>query len=249
MDSSEGVVEPDRFDVEAGNEETLRRKHLALIGKVMAGSSDKLQNHLATIHESNGRLGDLVGHESQWTEEEQERFAGIVSTIQKHVQILVQKSEHLSRFAQRTGRTLCTFNAAELVEEAVSFSTRLARVRRVSLAQETTGIPHNFCSDPVRIHFIVSILINSMLERVSRGGKVVLRTEPVEKGVMIEVEGQGSLDAEAPSPPGKGNPYWPAMEQTVGDLGGYLKIDSVAHDINRTALFLPTKKVPDTSQM
>lgn len=249
MDPIEDVVEPERFHLGPGNEETLRQRQLVLIGKVMAGFSDKIQNHLATIHESNGRLGDLVGQDSQWTEEERERLAGIVSTIERHVQTLVQKSQHLSRFARRTGATSCTFDAGELVEEAVSFSTRLARVRQVSLAQEAAGTLPSLCSDPTRIHFIVSILINSMLERVSRGGKVILRAEPVEKGVLIEVEGRGSLDAAAQSPPGEGNPYWPAMEQVVGDLGGHLQIDSIAHDINRTALFLPTTKVPDTSHM
>ena len=249
MDSIKDTVEPERFDLGPGSEETLRRRQLALIGKVMAVFSDKIQNHLATIYESNGQLGNLVGQESECTEEERDRFAGIVSTIEKHVQILVQKSQHLSRFAQRTGAASCTFDAGELVEEAVFFSTRLARVRQVSLAQDAAGALPSLCSDPVQIHFIVSILINSMLERVSRGGKVILRAEPVEKGVLIAVEGQGSLDAAAQSPPGEGNPYWPALEQVVGDLGGRLQIDSIAHDINRTALFLPTEKVADTSQM
>jgi hypothetical protein len=98
----------------------------------------------------------------------------------------------------------------------------------------------------MRIHFLVSILVDSMLESVSRGGKVILRTKSAEEGVVIEVEGHGTVDPEASSLSEKGNPYWPAVEQVVGDLGGRLQMNAIANDINRTALFLPTKQVPGT---
>jgi signal transduction histidine kinase len=230
-------------------EEMFRQRQLAFIGKVMAGFSDKMQNHLESIQESTGSLGDLVGQASQWTEEDREKFAGILSTIERHTKILAQKSEHINRFARRTGAPFSTFDAGELVEEVMSFSTRLARLRQVSLAREPSEKTSSLFSDPVRIHFLVSILINNMLERVSRGGRVTVRAESVEKGVLIEVEGHATLQAAAPSSPEKGNPFWPVVKEVAGDLGGHLQINSIAHDTDRTALFLPTKQVPDTSQI
>jgi signal transduction histidine kinase len=249
VDSIEDIAEPKESDLGPGKEEMLRQRQLALIGKVMAGFSDKMQNHLATIQESTGRLGDLVGQASQYTEEDRDRFTNVLSTIERHVRMLAQKSHDLNRFAERTGAPFATFDTGELVEEVMSFSTRFARIRKVSLSVEAAETSPSLCSDPVRIHFLVSILINSMLERVSRGGKVILRAQSAENGVLIEVEGHGPLEVVAPSSPEGGSPYWPVMEQVVGDLGGRLQTDSISHDFNRSALFLPTKQLPDTSQM
>jgi C4-dicarboxylate-specific signal transduction histidine kinase len=247
VDSIEGVAEPEKMALGPGKEETLRQRQLALIGKVIAGFSDKIEGHLTDIQESTGRLGDLVGQASESTQEDRETFAGILSTIERHVKILAQKKQHLNRFAQRTGALSSTFDAGELIEETLSFSTRSARLRRVSLAQEAAKMSPSLRSDPMRIHFLVSILVDSMLERVSRGGKVILRAESAEEGVVIEVEGHGTVDPESPSLSEKGNPYWPVVEQVVCDLGGRLQMNASANDINRTALFLPTKQVPDTS--
>ncbi len=249
MDSTEDATQAKEANFRAGTQEILRQEQLALIGKVLASFSDKMQKHLATMQESMIGLGDLVGQASQWTEEDRERFTGLLSTIERHVEMSAQKSHHLNRFARRTGLLFFTFDAGDLVEEAVSFSTRYARIRQVSLTREAAAASPVICSDPVRIQFVVLILIDTMLERVNRGGKVTLRAKPADKGVLIEVEGHSGLEGMALSQPEQGNRYWALVEKVVGDLGGRLQTDSVSHEIYRTTLFLPTREVSDTFQI
>jgi C4-dicarboxylate-specific signal transduction histidine kinase len=249
VDSTEDAAEAKKANFRVGTQEILRQKQLALIGKVLASFSDEMQRCLGTIQESTVGLGDLVGQASRWTKEDRERFTGVLSTIERHVEMSAQKSHHLNRFARRTDALFFTFDAGELVEEAVSFSTRFARIREVSLSREAAGPSPVICSDPVRIQFLVLILIDTMLERVNRGGKVTLRAKSADKGVVIEVEGHSTLEGMAPSQPEQGNPYWALVEKVVGDLGGRLQIDSVSHEIYRTTLFLPTREVSDTFQI
>jgi len=235
--------------MEPDQEEVFRQKQLAFIGKVAVGYAEKMEALLADIEASAGRLGDLLGQTGPWREEDLEGFGPILSTIDRHRKFLARKSRHLERFARRMGTPFSTFDAGKLIEEAVSFSTRLARVREVSLVLEGAETGPPLCSDPVRIHFLLSILIDLMLEQVGRGGEVVLRAGSEEDGVLIEIEGHGASEATAFSAPHKGNPYQSEMERVVGDLGGSLQTDERARDVSRTALYLPTQQVPNTCQM
>ncbi len=217
----------------------LRQRQLTFIGKVLDGYTHTIPHYLAAIRESTGRLGDLLGEASQLSEEDLETFTNILSTIDRQVKMLAGKSQHLSRFSQRIGTASSTFDPWEIIEEAVSFSTRAAHVREISLLPEATETLPNLYSDPARVHFLVSILIDDMLERVGSGGKIVLRAGSAEKGVLIEVEGHSTSEAPAP-PPEEGKRYWPIGQQVVADLGGRLQTTATQGDTTRSSLFLPS---------
>lgn len=229
-------MEPDR-------EEIFRQKHMAFIGKVLTCFPHSIRNRLATIRESAGLIGDLLGQEDQWSEEDRAKFTGILSTIENQVNILAQKSQYLDRFAQRMGKTLSTLDPGEIVEEVVSFSSRFARLRRVSLNLDAAETLPSLYSDPLRIYFLVSIMIHDMLERVERGGKVIVRVEQMDNEMLIEVQGHGhgALDTVTPSPEGK-DQYWPTGQQVVDDLGGRLETSTIGRDMRQTSLFLPLKQ-------
>jgi C4-dicarboxylate-specific signal transduction histidine kinase len=227
-------------------EEVLRQKQLAFVGKVLASLADKLQSQVTGIKEANGRLSALLDQEGPQTPEDEERFARVLSTIERHLEILAKKNEQLGRFSQRTVHPFSSFKAKELVEEAVSFSTRLAHVRGISFEQEISETLPDLHSDPVKVHFLISILIHSMLERLPRDGKVTLRADSVEEGVRIEVEGHGTLETTVSSSPHIEAPHWPVVESVVGDLGGRLDVNAMADDF-RTALFLPKGEGPDVA--
>jgi signal transduction histidine kinase len=220
-------------------EELLRQKQLAFVGKVLANLTDNMQDHMNSIQEANGRLGGLVEQAGPQDPEDQERFGRVLSAIKRHLESLAQKNEHLRRFAQRTAQPFSSFEAKELVEEAVSFSTRIAHVRGVSLEQEISDTLPSLHCDPVRVLFLISILVQNLLERVPRDGKVIVRAASADEGIRIEVEGHGMLEADASSAHGIGAPHWSAVESVVGDLGGRLDVTPTADDLNRTAVFLP----------
>lgn len=224
--------------MELAKKDMLRQSQLASIGNVLSAFSHSIQSCLAPVRESAGWVRELLGQECPGLEDDREKFADILLTIEKQINILVQKSELLNRFAQRMGTTFSIFEPGEIVEESVSFSSRFTRLHNVSLSSEISETLPALYSDPVRIHFLVSILINDMLEKTDSGGKIVLRADPIEEGVLIEVEGYGVSEAVAPVSD-KGNQYWLLCRQVLDDLGGRLEITTIGRDRRRTSLFLP----------
>lgn len=243
--SVEHVKEQETLVMKPDQEEILRQKQMAFIGKMLDDLTQRTRNHLGTIRESVERLGDVLRQADRCTEEDRKKYVGILSSIERNAKILDRKNHNLYRFAQRTGTAFSTFDPKELVEEAMSFSTRFARLREVSIKPEVAETLPSLYSDPGRIYFLVSILINDMLERVARGGKIILRAGSVEKGVLIEIEGSGTLESVATTE--KGNRYWSIGEHVAVDLGGHLKTTEIAHDMQRTSLFLPVKQAPNVS--
>ncbi|HDZ61826.1 MAG TPA: hypothetical protein ENH40_01615 [Nitrospirae bacterium] len=228
--------------MEPVREEIFRQKHMVFIGKVLACFPHSIRNRLATIRETAGLMGDLLRQEDQWSEDDQKKFTGILSTIENHVNILARKNEYLDRFAQRMGKTFTTLDLREVVEEVVSFSSRFAHLRRVSLTLDAAKTLPSIYSDPLLIYFIVSIMIDDLLERVERGGKVIVRVEQINNEMLIEAQGCGTLDTAAPSTEER-NKYWLTGQQVVNNLGGRLKTSAIGSDMRQTSLFLPIKQV------
>lgn len=225
--------------MELAKKDMLRQRQLAPIGNVLSDFSHSIQSCLAPVRESAGWLRELLGQECPGLEDDREKFADILLTIEKQINILVQKSEHLNRFAQRMFTAFSIFEPGEIVEEAVSFTSRFAYLRNVSISSEIAETLPALYSDPVRINFLISILINDMLEKTESGGKIVLRTKPIEEeGVLIEVEGYGVSEDVAPVSD-EGNQYRLLCQQVLADLGGRLEITAIGHDRRLASLFLP----------
>ena len=222
-------------------EEILLRRQMTFIGKALACFPHNMRNHLAAVKESSGLIGNLLGQTEQWSEEDRKQFTGIISTIENQVNILTRKSQYLDRFAQRMEKTFSNLDPGEIVEEAVSFSSRFALLRQASLKVDTAETLPCLYSDPLLIYFLVSIMINDMLERIERGGKVIVQVGQKDNGVLIEVQGHGIIDTAVLSTEGTGR-YWPAGQKAVEDLGGRLDTSIIEQDMRRTSLFLPIKK-------
>jgi K+-sensing histidine kinase KdpD len=224
--------------MESNEEALMRSRQITFIGKVLAEFTHGTRNYLAIIRESAGWLGDLLGELGQGTEEDREQFAQVLKTIEKQIKILEQTTENLSRFGQRVGAGSSDFNPREIVEEAVSFFTRFVRRHEASIKSEVTETLPGLYGDPLYIHVLVFILIKDMLERVGRGGQIILRATVQDQDVLIEVEGHRILGT-APPPSEEGRQYWSVGEQIADDLGGRMETTTIGGDMERTALFLP----------
>ncbi len=227
-------------------EEILRQRELTLIGTMLASVTHGIREHLASTEESAARLVGLLGQANQGTVGDRKKLAALLFAIERHVKILTYKSEYLDRFARRMGSLFSPFDSREVVEEAVLFSTRPAHLRGTSLRLEGAKPLPRLYGDPLRVHFLVVILIRSMLEQVSEGGEVIVRVGPAEKGVLVEAEVHGTQDASKETSE-EVTRYWTIGQQVVTDLGGDLQPASMARDVKRTTLFLPIQHVPNTS--
>jgi hypothetical protein len=224
--------------MESEKREIVRQEQLAFIGQLLDGYASGMKKHLAAIKESVVWLGDHLQQAAEATEEERKQFTDILATVERQVGILDEKSQHLDRFAGRMDPAFSTFDPGEVVQEVLSFSTRLARVREVSLTPEVAETLPGLYSDPARIHFLLVILIEDMVERVGSGGKVILRASPVENAVLVEVEGH-AVSGAPPSPSEENNPHWSIGQQIVSDLRGRFETTDVENDVTRSSVFFP----------
>jgi len=223
-------------------EEMLRQRRLAFIGGVLTAFTRKIPHHLAPLQDSARRLAHLLEKIDQESQEDKQKFNRLLSAIERHVMIISQKTQNLDRFGKRMGMLPCTHNPVEVVEEAIIFSTRLAHLRGVSLKLEVDeGLPSLY-SDPVCIHFLVSIAIHNMLERLGEGGKVLVRIGPSEKKLLIRVTGHGTFETGTPSELKAGDPYWSIGQQMAENLGGYLEPAKIERDTKLITLFLPVEQ-------
>ena len=227
-------------------EEILRQRRLTFIGKVLADFPADSRNHLAVIQESADWLDErLLEQADHVAQEDQKRFGEILSTIKSHVKILNRKNYFLDRFARRIGKTSFTSDPAEIIAEVVSFSARSAHLRRVAVTTEMPEtLPSIFC-DPGRVYFLVSIILNDMLERVTVGGKIFIQAKSAEKTVLIEVEGHSIQESRAPAQDGE-NRHWSMCRQIVALFEGRLETVTIGKNKRRTSLFLPIKRTRDT---
>jgi hypothetical protein len=227
--------------MESEKGEMVRREQLAFIGHFLDGYVSGMDNQLAAIRKSLVWLGDRLKQATEATDEERKRFTDILATIERQVDILDKKSQYLVRFAARMGSAFSTFNPGEVVEEVLSFSTRLARVREVSLKPEVAKPLPGLYNDPSSIHFLLVILIDDMVERVGSGGEVILRASPADNAILIEVEGHPAAGATA-RPSGEKSPHWSIGQQIVPDLGGRLETTDIQSGVQRSSLFFPLRQ-------
>lgn len=223
-------------------EEIWRHRRLAFIGEVLTTFTKKIPHHLDVLQDSARRLAHLLEHQNQESQEEKQKLTHLLSAIERHLIMLSHKTQHLDRFGKRMGKLPSTFNPAEVVEEAIIFSARLAHLCKASLELEVDEPLPSLHSDPICIHFLVSIAIHKMLEQVGEGGKAFVRVGPSGNKLLIRVTGQGTFEPIAPSEPDAGDAYWPMGQQMAANLGGHLEPANIERDTKRISLFLPVEQ-------
>jgi len=232
--------------MEPNMEERLRQRRLAFIGKVLADFPADSRNHFAVIQESADWLGErLLEQADHVAQEDQEKFGEILSTIKRHVKILNQKNHDLDRFTRRIGTISFTPDPAEIITEAVSFSSRSARLRKVAVTTEMPEPLPSVFYDPGLVYFLVSIIFNDMLERMAGGGKILIQAKSAEKTVLIEMEGQPIQEISVPALDGE-NRHWSMCRQIVARFDGRLETVTIGNNKRRTSLYLPIKQTRDT---
>jgi len=77
----------------------LRNRQLAMIGRLLAGFSHELKNHLAIIKESNGLIGDLLSMGRVENPALQTKLEKVTETINRRTLMIAEMTKHLSGFA------------------------------------------------------------------------------------------------------------------------------------------------------
>jgi hypothetical protein len=222
--------------------EVFYQRRLALIGKILTDLTEGIFDYLNYLQASKDRVFSILEEKEHRSGEEQKKFVDILAIIERHLLLLDRKSRCLNRFGQRFSKPLDSFGPEEVIEEAVLFSTRLAYKSNVSIGMEVDKkIPSLYC-DSVYFHFLVSILIHVMVERMNADGKVIVDAGPTENGLLIEIKGKGPMKAMISPNPEAYDRLWSIGQQLVYNFGGRLQPKVVENDTKWIDLFVPLQE-------
>jgi len=221
--------------------ETVRQQQSCFIGKMTAGFTLDFRKNLAAIQETTVRLGNLLTQAVE-KEKDRDKYLDILATIEGQVAMANQSNHLLHRFACRLGKAaFYPLDVGEVVEEVVRFSTRLARLHRLSIEFERAPELPAIHGDPDRIHFLVSVIIHDMVEQTKQGGTITVRLKSAEHRVRIEVEGLPSSTEADPLSEGAAR-FRMVAQQVLADLGCHLETTATDTGMSRIALLLPIEE-------
>lgn len=208
-------------------------------GKVLTDLMEKVPVHLKSLQTSSDRLASLLDLMKQEIGEDTDKFVQILSSIDRHIDLIGRKTQIFNRFSQRMGLSPAVFDLREVIDEVVLFSARLAHLHNVTIKLELDENLPGLHNDPVAIHFLVSKIIDWMLTRMERGGKLIVGARYEEGGLLIDVEGQGHLKEASSTERDAPDHSWSIAQDLIKELGGRWKSATRKYSIKRISLFLP----------
>jgi len=164
-------------------ENELRSLQLEFFGRILAGFTHDLKNHLAIIKESNGLISDLVDMGRITDEALALKLQKITTSIQGRVGQATDMANNLNGFAHRLDTPCSTFQVNDLLAEELTFLRRFSRLREIELKIELReGIPaiHN---NPSMVQYVLFKVYTMALKKLKNRSLLEIASSE-EKGVV-----------------------------------------------------------------
>ena len=216
-------------------ENTIRQEQAESFGRLMAGFSHDMKNHLGIIRESNGLLSDII--EMSGLDENVlplERLKKTISSIEQRVVIAADMLHHLSAVAHRSDKPLSSFQVNDVITEEHTFLKRFSRLQQIKVSLELgEGLPSIYNDPSLLLHVFYRMYILS-LEQLSPGQELMIITRQKEKMVEIIFRLPDSLH---PAPEVFSNN---TIETAVNKLQGALQIGDDSKAQAEISLTIPS---------
>ena len=172
--------------MDADTENSIRQEQVESFGRLMAGFSHDMKNHLGIIRESNGLMGDLL-EMSGFDENELsvERLKKAISSIEARIIIAADMLHHLSRFAHRPDTPYSSFQVNDLITEEHTFLERFSRLQQINVTLELGEELCSIYNDPALLQHVFYRMYILCLEQLSSGQNLVITTRQNEKTIEI----------------------------------------------------------------
>lgn len=222
-------------------EDGLRSLQLEALGRLLAGFSHELKNHLAIIKESNGLIDDKLAMGSIKDKALAEKFKKIVTTIEKRVNLAAIMAQHLNSFSHRMDTPFSLFHVNEAISEELAFLYRFARLKNIDVATELQDNLPPVYSNPSLFQFIFFEIFNYALSRCDKHGRIVVSSGKQDGAVRVVVrldDAAGDTDPESGSTSD-------AMQFAAMKIGAAVRIMEHNHNTQEIVLLMkiePEKK-------
>lgn len=164
----------------------LHASQLESMGRIIAGFSHEMKNHLGIIRESNGLVGDVLEFQGMASDEKTlERLKIAVDTIEKRIVIAAEMLHHLSSFAHRSDTPLSSFHINDLLTELCTFLERFSRLQQVHLVLAPgEDIPPMY-TNPCLVHHVVFRLFMFCLQLLEPHKVLRLEATTENRGIAV----------------------------------------------------------------
>ncbi len=226
--------------MDATTENSIRQEQLESFGRLMAGFSHDMKNHLGIIRESNGLMDDIIAMGGCGEDETSvERLRKSISAIERRVGIAANMLHHLSGFAHRPDTPYSSFQLNDLLTEECVFLERFSRLRQIDVTLEHEEGLAAIYNDPALLQHVVYRLYLLCLDQLKSGHSLIIITGQNEKNAEIIFRLVGASQVSLEQLPA--NHLLPAINK----LEGTLKTGVTTKDYAEITLTIPSLPVAE----
>lgn len=167
-------------------ENSIRQEQVESFGRMMAGFSHDMKNHLGTIREANGLMSDLIAMGGTAADDPLvQRLTKAINSIESRVVIVGDMLHHLSRLSHRSDTPYSSFLVNDLIMEECTFLERFSRLKQVNFTLELAeGLPTIY-NEPSLLQHVFYRLHSLCLEQMGPGDTLVVITRQHENAIEI----------------------------------------------------------------
>jgi len=177
-------------------ENKLRESQLVFLGKLLAGYTHELKNHLAIINESSGLMDDLLMMSEEGDEKLHLRFRKIIVTIGERISAANIMAMYLNRIAHRMDSPLSHCNVNDLLTEELALMERFGAMKNISFDKNLQKEIPSVYNNPSLLQFIIFSLVNDLMERLTSGSVIRFSSSARGDDVVLHIESVGPFDSD-----------------------------------------------------
>ena len=226
--------------MDAMTENSIRQEQVESFGRLMAGFSHDMKNHLGIIRESNGLMDDIIAMGGCGEDETSvERLRKSISAIERRVGIAANMFHHLSGFAHRPDTPYSSFQLNDLLTEECVFLERFSRLRQIDVTLEHEEGLAAIYNDPALLQHVLYRMYILCLEQLDSGDSLFIITGQNKKNAEITFRLVGASQVSLEQLPA--NHLLPAINK----LEGTLQTGDTTKDYAEITLTIPSLPVAE----
>jgi nitrogen-specific signal transduction histidine kinase len=181
------------MEVDMGNKsEDLRLQQLRFVGKILAGFTHEIKNHLAIVKESIGLMGDMM-QIRKTPESDFSQYLEIIQSIEEQIEKAIVHFRYLNRFSHRMDTPLSSFNINESLEELTALVDRFATQKRIMLEKDFKKDLPSINSSPAMLQFLVFNFLEDNMAKLDKNSSITVKTEVINDSVTIRLIPEGNV--------------------------------------------------------
>jgi hypothetical protein len=226
--------------MDATTENSIRQEQVESFGRLMAGFSHDMKNHLGIIRESNGLMGDILEMGGLGENETSvERLQKSISAVERRVGIAANMLHHLSGFAHRPDTPYSSFQLNDLLTEECVFLERFSRLQQIDVTLEHGEGLAAVYNDPALLQHVVYRLYLLCLDQLKSGHSLIIITGQNKKNTEITFRLVGASQVNLEQLPGN------HLLSAINKLKGTLKIGEITEDHTDITLTIPSLQIAE----